>query len=319
MPKQAVIKWNSEQLSSIKRDLLFFDRFYYDPYLLKLQLKLLENVAHLVNHKTDLLNRIQTTVEYFEAKKLLNSFSLLDFKAGKIKLLSLDKAKIKQIVSEVSAYDKVHDDFIHRYNSVVKLLRVNRTSGFLKYINLLDEFNHFADHHVRLTSCLVQNSIRNVSVTPIIDNAGQINNSRETDVVHLIINNLPIPNEIVPYDEILDFKQSNQRVYLGLIRWINQVIRSDMKLQEIEDELLYYILEFQNALELEKASYRLSTLEVILKLPIEIVEHMIKINWSKIPGSLISIRKNRIDLLKAESKLPGREVAYITLANEKYT
>lgn len=318
MGKQAVIKWNAEQLVSIKRDLLLFDTFYYDPYLLTLQIDLLKNVSNLVKNDSSITDEIQTSVDYFSSKGLLKEFSLQEFKEGKIKLLKIDNEGLEKIIKAVKAYDIVHKTFLDNYNRAVDLLQKDYRSGFLKYISLLNDFRVFADYHVRLTSILVEKSRSGMSITPIIECTDKIEGGKETEVLHLVIKNLPIPDELIPYDEIIDFKSQNERKYYGLIQWINKVSKSEFDINEIEDELKFYTLEFEETLKLERAKYRLTNLEIILSLPLEIVENLVKLKWSQIPKTLISIKKSKIDLMLAESKLPGKEMAYISAAKKKF-
>lgn len=318
MGKQAVIKWDANQLISIKRDLLLFESFYYDPYLLTLQINLLRNVSNLLKNNSSIIDEIQTSVDYFSSKGLLKEFSLQEFKKGKIKLLKIDNVDLEKIIKAVNAYDIVHRTFLDKYNRAVDLLQKDYRSGFLKYISLLEDFRVFADYHVRLTSSLVEKSRAAMSITPIIECADKVEGGKETEVLHLIIKNLPIPNELVPYDEIIDFKSQNERKYYGLIQWINKISKSGFDINEIEDELKFYTLEFEETLKLARTKYRLTNFEIILSLPFEIAENLVKLKWSQIPKSLVSIKKSKIDLMLAESKLPGKEMAYISAAKKKF-
>lgn len=323
MSKQAFVKWNASQLKSIKRDILLFDSFFYDPSLLELQIGMLKNVSKLIPHSSnDLIDEIYNTVDYLEGKNVMNSFNLNEFKKGNIKFASrnLSQKDINDIKTSTNNFNLVHGSFLEKYNSAVKMLEKDFSSGFLKYITLLDDFNIFADYHARLTSVILEKIKPNLSITPMIENLHDTEFGKETEVIKLIIKNLPIPSKIIPLDEILDFKsdKDNRRRYLGLVNWINKISKSNLNINEINDELEFYTLEFENRLKLEKTKYNLTNLEVIVSLPIEIIENFIKLNWSKIPKSLFQFRKNKVNLLIGESKAPGREVAYLSYANEKF-
>lgn len=323
MGKQAVIKWNASQLKSIKRDILLFDSFFYDPFLLELQIGMLKNVSTLVNYSSDkLINEIYATVEYLEGKNAMSSFNLNEFKAGKIEFVrrNLNNQEINDIRTNAKNYELAHKSFVEKHDNTAKLFKKDPRSAFLKYVTLLNDFTSFADHHIRLTSVILGKIKPNLSITPMIENLHDVEFGKETEVIKLVIKNLPIPAEITPLDEILDFKsdQDNRRRYLGLINWINKISKSNLNINEINDELEFYTLEFENRLKLENTKYNLTNLEIIVSLPIEIIENIIKLNWSKIPKSLFQFKKNRVNLLIGESKASGKEVAYLYYANEKF-
>ncbi|MEP1489411.1 MAG: hypothetical protein ABJK28_13395 [Algibacter sp.] len=293
MNRKGLLKWNTNQLESIKRDLLFFDEFYYDPYLLKLQTKLLENTSKVLNHSFKIVDEIYTNVEFLDSKNILKKVELNDFKKGIHKFKKLNNTEEKNILVTVNNYDFVHSSFLNKYNETLSLLKTDYSTGLLQFINLLDDFNEFSDHHVRLISLFLKNSKSKIETIPLVEDLKEINETKKTQVIRLTIKNLPIPSDDVPLDEILDFRKDsdNKRRYLGLINWINNVSSKTLNLSEIEDELKFYTLEFENRMKIEKQKYKLSNVELIFSLPLEITENIIKINWSKIPKTLINIKK----------------------------
>jgi hypothetical protein len=50
----------------------------------------------------------------------------------------------------------------------------------------------------------------------------------------------------------------------------------------------------------------------------EIAESLVKSQWSKIAKKLFEVSHKQIDLMKAEMTAPGREVAYIVKARERF-
>ena len=320
MSKQAVIKWNAEKLKSIKRDMLLFNSLYYDPYLLELQIKLLENVSGLFDFNPEIIDEIYTNVEYLKEVGALNEFKLNEFKKDNLKIKSINQNEVSNIIKTVKIYESAHNEFLKKYEQVVRILKKDTNQGLLKYTCLLEDFSRFSDCHVRLTSIILRNTNPDISLTPIIKNLEDIKESKETEVLRVIFKNLPIPDDMTPLDEVLSFRsdEDNHRRYLGLINWVNKISKSNLSIHEIEDELNYYTIEFEHRMKLEKSKYRLTNLEVLASLPLEIVESIIKLNWSKIPKTICHIQKNKVNLLLAETKAPGKEVAYITFSNERF-
>lgn len=72
--------------------------------------------------------------------------------------------------------------------------------------------------------------------------------------------------------------------------------------------------EFNNL----KIKKELNTLEIFLKIPLEVMESLVKINWSKIPGILIEAKRNNLTAYESEFNLPGKELAYIFKAKQKF-
>ena len=320
MSRKGLLKWNASQLESIKRDLLFFEELYYDPYLLRLQTKLLKNTSKLLNYSNKIVDEIYANVDFLESKQILKKFELNDFKKGKLKLEKLSDFETNELLTTIKNYEFVHSSFLNKYNETVKLISSDYNKGFLEYINLLTDFDEFSDHHVRLSSVLLRKSTANILAIPLIHNLNEIKEAKKTQVIRLTISNLPIPDNVVSLDEILDFRRDsdNKRRYLGLINWINRISTTSLNLNEIEDELEFYTLEFENRMKIEKQKYKLSSIELILTVPLEIAENLIKINWSKIPKTIINIRKNKLDLMIGETKYLGKEMAYIVKSNEKF-
>lgn len=140
------------------------------------------------------------------------------------------------------------------------------------------------------------------------------------DVVRIIINKLPIPSETTPWEAILDYRNDpeTQKSLHALRRWIRKLSSENISPVEISDELETLIDEYQGHMKLHKMKANTETLEVILKIPFEILENLLKIKFSKIPEPFFAIKKRQISLMEAEINAPGREIAYILKTNEKF-
>ena len=61
-----------------------------------------------------------------------------------------------------------------------------------------------------------------------------------------------------------------------------------------------------------------SFLDVFVISPLEIIENLVKLNWSKIARGALQVRKRRVELMEAEMKAPGRECAYVFDARRRF-
>lgn len=61
-----------------------------------------------------------------------------------------------------------------------------------------------------------------------------------------------------------------------------------------------------------------SFIDVFVISPLEIIENLVKFNWSKIAKGALSVQKRKVELLEAEMKAPGRECAYVFDARKRF-
>ncbi len=142
----------------------------------------------------------------------------------------------------------------------------------------------------------------------------------KSEVIHIIIKNLPLLDSTVSWETIIDFRKNDDfRVkFLSLKSWINRISRINLSKSEMQDEIEYLINDYRQQMKLSKMKTRIGQLESIVCLPLELLENLIKIKWSKIPKEFIQIRKRKIDLLAEELKSPGRELSYIVSAQDYF-
>jgi hypothetical protein len=61
-----------------------------------------------------------------------------------------------------------------------------------------------------------------------------------------------------------------------------------------------------------------SFVDVFIITPLEIIENLVKFNWSKIAKGLLQVQKRKVELMEAEMKAPGRECAYVFDARQRF-
>lgn len=317
--KTAIIAWNSVTLRNIKREILFFDHLYYDPYLDLLYEKLLKSVGELVNTETKILNDICEAQSILKNKKILNVFEFDKFKTNPSNFVGITNQQKKSLLKTVNEYDYFHNSFMETYENAVELLEKDFRQGFLNFINLPNEFDKFSDAHLRLSKAFLEIK-NNKTIIPLVNDFTFIKEEKKTSIVRLVINEIPTPDETFTFNDVLDFRNDNdnRRRYLGLLTWINKISKENLNIEEISEEYFYLMSEFENEFRTKKIHKELNTLEIFLKIPFEIAENLVKINWSKIPGLFIELKRNSLTTYESEFNLPGKELAYIFKAKEKF-
>lgn len=139
----------------------------------------------------------------------------------------------------------------------------------------------------------------------------------EGDVVRIVLNKIPIPNNSIPFSELMQFKNEpdSKLKYYALRNWMNEVARSKLEPIEIEDKIEYLLSDYESHLKLNKVKYELGTLEVYVCTTVELIENIVKFKWGKIAKSVFNLQKQKIKLIEADFNSPGRELAYISKVN----
>lgn len=162
--------------------------------------------------------------------------------------------------------------------------------------------------------------VTTVTTFPYTEYARKVPNSRKADVAQIVINRLPLPNNETSWEQIIDYRNDpeNQNNLLGLRHWIRKISKEELSKAEIEDEIEWRINEFQNHMKLHKMKANTETLEAVVKAPLEIIENLIKLKFSKIPEPFFALKKRQINLLEAELNAPSKEISYIIKTREAF-
>lgn len=135
----------------------------------------------------------------------------------------------------------------------------------------------------------------------------------QSDVLRIIIENIPIPNDTTPWESIFEFKKDpdNQGKFAGLKLWVNKVLKSEYSLQETKDELQHLIYQYQKSLDIHKIKYQKGVFQSIIVGTAELLENTVRLKFSNIAKGLFAAQTEKADLLSLELNSPGNEVSYI--------
>lgn len=141
-----------------------------------------------------------------------------------------------------------------------------------------------------------------------------------SDVVGIVLKALPFPDETVPLDKLVEFKNHEKtKMYLeNLRKWLRKIGEKNLSAMEIEEEIQYLISSYEDHMRFQKMKIRKKMIETFIATPLQIAEDIMKIKWGDIAHSLFSLNKLRVDLMEAERNAPGREIAYIIKAKEEF-
>lgn len=139
-------------------------------------------------------------------------------------------------------------------------------------------------------------------------------------VSRVVIKEMPEPSDAVSLERILEFRQNpeTKAKMLALRRWIRNTATKQLSQNEIAEELDWLISEYQQHMRLHDMKYSRGTLEIVVKTIGELAEDLAKFRFGKISTLPFALSHRRIDLLEAELKAPGREIAYVVHARTEF-
>lgn len=145
-------------------------------------------------------------------------------------------------------------------------------------------------------------------------------NTTKKDVVNMIINNMPIPDEQVPWESILEFKANpDNKGRLSMLKdWMNKTVSSDRPASEVADELESLLYLYTKSLDIHKIKHKTGFLQTFVLGGAELIENLLKLNLSSVAKTLLSARVSQAELYSAELSSPGNALAYIYQAGQKF-
>lgn len=139
-------------------------------------------------------------------------------------------------------------------------------------------------------------------------------------VAHIILQSIPEPDENTSWEYILDYRDDAevQGRFFRLKTWINTLVEAKRSPNELEDELRELIFEYEEHMRLHRMKASSGVVETVITMSAEVLEGLIKLNWSNAAKALFTIQHQRIALLEAERTAPGRQIAYIVDLRKRF-
>ena len=145
--------------------------------------------------------------------------------------------------------------------------------------------------------------------------------TKKSEIVRIILDDFPIPDELTPWEEILQFKSKHdiKHQYLGFRVFLSELAQSKLSLNEIEEKIIFMLNEYKDQLKLHNLKTRLTKIESSFLVVPEFLENIIRLKFGAAAKSLLKIEHNKIITIESETSLKGREVAYMVSAKHHFT
>lgn len=147
------------------------------------------------------------------------------------------------------------------------------------------------------------------------------NVATQCDILKVIIENIPVPDELTPWESIFEFKSNQDNIgkFAGLKSWINKITKSNLSVSEVKDELESLLYQYRKSLEIHNIKYKSGVLQSLVVGIGELIENAVWLKFSKLAKGLFSAQQEKADLLSIELSAPGKELAYIYEASKKFS
>lgn len=244
--------------------------------------------------------------------------------------LLIDKGLVSaaDVVSSLNDSESYKDTF-RLFTDAMKL-SANEALTALKEIMLrggksFDVWNlrstHVVDEYaVRLKVLELVNS-ENIDAVPIFFHKPFLTpmpNPRREEVLRIVLGFLPTLENTTPIEQILEFRSDpdSRRKFLSLRNFMNDIGRSVLMKTEMRDRIEGLICDYRAHMEVHRLKYGKGKLEVFITTTAKMIEHIIKLKIGDAIEDLFSVRRQKADILEAELRTPGQEIAYLIKAQE---
>jgi hypothetical protein len=179
---------------------------------------------------------------------------------------------------------------------------------------------------VESLNSVTPNIVRQEGIEPVAFLAYQWADSRtvkrHADASHvcdLIIRQFPTVDEETPWEKIIELQKDaemrSRRIKLQ--KWMRSMVSSDRPIEEVREELADLLYDYESYMHLQHKKVNKGILQTLISAAGGVFEHFPLLNFAKLTDLPFVLRQRKFDLADAESKAPGREIAYISQVQKR--
>jgi hypothetical protein len=168
-----------------------------------------------------------------------------------------------------------------------------------------------------------QSAIGEIQASPLFNDNSDYEaafSNGKAQVLEIVLNAMPEPDATVPWEQISEFKADSEAraKLLGLKVWISEVTHSKLTPLEIAEKLEWWLQEYERHLRFHRMKVNHATFETVVTVGAEVIEDVFKFRLSKLTKLLFSANHRELELLEAEMRAPGKQLAYIFAAKQAF-
>lgn len=142
----------------------------------------------------------------------------------------------------------------------------------------------------------------------------------QATALHIIVKRFPQPRGDLPLQEILKFRERarDRGLVQKLRNWTTDTASGTLEADEVSDTLEAVLSDYENALRDARMARDFSHWQTIVITTARIADSFLTCRWSDAVTRLFEITRRQIDLTNVENSAPGREVAFLVKAQERF-
>jgi hypothetical protein len=195
------------------------------------------------------------------------------------------------------------------------------SKGEFSKINYLNSLQIILQARMAAEECKI---FHNKDASSIVSSLPEINVKAQSitqgDVLSLCINQVPLPSEDTPWEQIFEMKADNDLLQRArkLRLWTRDIASQGLSVNQAEEYLEYLLVEYEKNMMLHTKKYQRGVIETALVGTADMVEDLLKFRFGKLAKKAFDVKNKKNDLLIAEMQAPGREVSLITKINDVF-
>ncbi len=336
-------------IDDLKRDALYFDAIYFDVRSTRETTGLTRGVLKALSAARDvadvwvenMFSPKDATVDFLIDREILvpyDSFSV--FEGATIEKGDDDKDGRSQIKIKFKypPTDPIDEEWLHLFaplfaSELDERIRCDSSTPRVLYLGddpvralseELERIDDRSDRRLKLAALLQRWSGGNDVFIPILSPSALLAEPvirKQQEIASVVLSKFPVPADDTPWEQIIEFRSDpeNQLSRLALRRWISQLASSPKSKGETEEELQYLLHQYTRLMELHKMKYERDILEIIVVTGLEVLENIVRLNWSKAAKTIFDLKRRRVDFLLQQQNIPGQEVAYVAKARSVFS
>lgn len=188
---------------------------------------------------------------------------------------------------------------------------------FLESVN--EPWLNVTDNYSRLAAIQLRKNQSDEFYPILRSNESFVDEGRKTEVIRMVLGNIPRPDVDTPWEAIVDFRQDQETRlrYLAVINWINEMSHSAFSVNEISEKLEFLLEQYKQSIERHRLKWKVGTIEILSAAAVGFFTGNLPAAINLISG-VTKIGMTMLNLWDDEGKLPGKEIAYIYHFNDLF-
>lgn len=161
-------------------------------------------------------------------------------------------------------------------------------------------------------------SIDAVSLLPV-PSADIDRPASRVEVLRLILDVLPMPDDSVPWEAIIDFRSDVEslRRLKALRVWSSELARGQYKLFEAREKLEHLLSEYVAALAKHRLGTTTGRLEIVTTLAADLSNDLASFGIASLVKTAVALRQDYVKTI-GDTDIPGRDISYVVSAHARF-